>query len=226
LLNEEAERLEKQKERWNKERSLSKEEEALSWTPTIESLEKVYKDFYSYKDFPKGKFNPNPVWLCEENYTDEDKATCKKEVIMEKLGNLSPFDNDQRLQAEILDKLKRKDMDLKSRIRNTNPIELVKTIETETNALFGKMANKIAQQEKIIVYSLLFKQKLDELLTDAPLNTTKDFLNKRKIEISNLTEQDIHRIIMVLALSAFTSLDKNTETEKLLTLIRKMRLIK
>jgi hypothetical protein len=79
--NEEAERLEKQKERWNKERSLSKEEEVLSWTHIIEALEKVYKHFYSYKDFPKGKFNPKPVWLCKGNYTDEDNATCKEEVM-------------------------------------------------------------------------------------------------------------------------------------------------
>jgi hypothetical protein len=60
---------------------LTKEEEVLSWTSTIETLEKVYKDFYSYKDFPKGKFNPNPVWLYEGNYKNEDKATCKKEVM-------------------------------------------------------------------------------------------------------------------------------------------------
>ena len=79
--NEEAERLEKHKERWNKEQSLTKEEEALSWTKTIETLEKAYKDFYSYKDFPNRKFNPKPVWRCEGNYTDEDKATCKKEVM-------------------------------------------------------------------------------------------------------------------------------------------------
>lgn len=79
--NEEAERLAKQKERWNKEQSLTKEEDISSWTQTIEILEKVYKKFYFYKDFPKEKFNPNPVWLCEGNYTDEDKASCKKEVI-------------------------------------------------------------------------------------------------------------------------------------------------
>jgi hypothetical protein len=44
--NEEAERLAKQKERRNKEQSLTKEEEGLSWTSTIEALEKAYKDFY------------------------------------------------------------------------------------------------------------------------------------------------------------------------------------
>ena len=145
---------------------------------------------------------------------------------MEKVGDLSPFYNAPRLQTLILDKLKRKDMDLKSRIRNTKPQELVKTIEDETNTLFGKLSNKKNLQEKVILYSILFKQKLDELLTDTPLNKTKDFFNKRKIEISDLTEQDIHRIIMVLSLSAFTSVYKNTETEKLLTLISKMRLIK
>ena len=79
--NEEAERLAKQKERWNKEQSLTKEEEFLSWTSTIEALEKAYMDFYSYKDFPKGKFNPKPVWTCEKDYRDEEKRDCKKEVI-------------------------------------------------------------------------------------------------------------------------------------------------
>jgi hypothetical protein len=79
--NEGTERLAKQKERRNKEHSLTKEEEVLSWTSTIETLEKVYKDFYSYKDFRMGKFKPNPVWLCEGNYKDEDKSTYKKEVI-------------------------------------------------------------------------------------------------------------------------------------------------
>ena len=97
------------------------------------------------------------------------------------VGDLSPFYNAPRLQTLILDKLKRKDMDLKSRIRNTKPQELVKTIEDETNTLFGKLSNKKNLQEKVILYSILFKQKLDELLTDTPLNKTKDFFNKRKI---------------------------------------------
>jgi hypothetical protein len=79
--NEEAERLRRQKERWNKEQSLTKEEEVLSWTSTIETLEKIYKDFYSYKDFMSGKFKPKPIWTCEGNYSEEDKEYCKKEVI-------------------------------------------------------------------------------------------------------------------------------------------------
>ena len=44
--NEEAERLIKQKERRDKEKLLGKEEEVLSWTSTIEALEKAYKHFY------------------------------------------------------------------------------------------------------------------------------------------------------------------------------------
>jgi hypothetical protein len=79
--NEEVERLAKQKEIWNKEQSLTKEEEVLSWTNTIESLEKIYKHFYSYKDYRLGKFKPKPVWLCEGEYKNEDKEKSKKEVI-------------------------------------------------------------------------------------------------------------------------------------------------
>jgi hypothetical protein len=78
---EEIERLEKEKEIWNKENRLSKEEEIKSWTPTIEVLEKIYKHFYSYKDFRLGKFNPSAVRLCQGDYNDEDKAACKKEVM-------------------------------------------------------------------------------------------------------------------------------------------------
>jgi hypothetical protein len=74
IRNEEAKRLAKEKEIWNKENRLSKEEEIKSWTPTIEVLEKIYKHFYSYKDFRLGKFNPSAVWLCQGNYNDEDKA--------------------------------------------------------------------------------------------------------------------------------------------------------
>jgi hypothetical protein len=79
--SEEAERLAKQKEGWTKEDRLSKEEEVASWIRTIEALEKIYKGFYSYKDFRMGKFKPEPVWRCEGNYKDEDKAACKNEVI-------------------------------------------------------------------------------------------------------------------------------------------------
>jgi hypothetical protein len=61
--SEELKRLEKEGEIWNKESRLSKEEQVVSWTPTIEVLEKIYKDFYSYKDFRLGKFKPKPVWL-------------------------------------------------------------------------------------------------------------------------------------------------------------------
>jgi hypothetical protein len=79
--SEEVERLGKEKEIWNKEKDLSKEEEVTSWTKTIEALEKIYKGFYSYKDFKLGKFKPEPVWTCEGNYKDEDKAACKKDVM-------------------------------------------------------------------------------------------------------------------------------------------------
>jgi hypothetical protein len=79
--NEEAERLVKQEEIWTKENRLAKEEQVASWTTTIEALEKIYKHFYSYRDFPKGKFNPKPVWLCEGEYKNEDKEKSKKEVV-------------------------------------------------------------------------------------------------------------------------------------------------
>jgi CRISPR/Cas system CSM-associated protein Csm2 small subunit len=63
--NEEVERLRKEKARHNKEDSLSKEEEIASWTKTVEVLEKIYRDFYSYKDYRSGKFKPSPAWECE-----------------------------------------------------------------------------------------------------------------------------------------------------------------
>jgi hypothetical protein len=78
---EEAERLAKEKEIWNKEDRLSKEEEVASWTRAIEALEKIYKGFYSYKDYRMGKFKPELVWRCEGKYNDEDKAAYKNEVI-------------------------------------------------------------------------------------------------------------------------------------------------
>jgi hypothetical protein len=79
--SEELERLGKEKEIWNKENRLNNEEQVRSWTSTIEALEKIYKGFYSYKDYRSGKFKPEPVWTCEGNYKDEDKAVCKKEVM-------------------------------------------------------------------------------------------------------------------------------------------------
>jgi hypothetical protein len=79
--SEELERLAKRKELWNKENRLSKEEQVASWIRTIEALEKIYKGFYSYKDYRMGKFKPELVWRCEGDYKDEDKAVCKNEVI-------------------------------------------------------------------------------------------------------------------------------------------------
>jgi hypothetical protein len=79
--NEEAERLVKQEDIWNKENRLTKEEQVTSWTTTVEALEKIYKHFYSYKDSRLGKFKPKPVWLCEGEYKDEDKEKSKKEVV-------------------------------------------------------------------------------------------------------------------------------------------------
>jgi hypothetical protein len=79
--SDEVERLEKEKEIWNKEDRLSKEEYVASWTFTIETLERIYKGFYSYKDYRLGKFNPEPVWTSVVNYKDEDKVACKNEVI-------------------------------------------------------------------------------------------------------------------------------------------------
>jgi hypothetical protein len=79
--SEEVERLGKEKEKWNKEKDLSKEEYVTSWTRTIEALEKIYKGFYSYKDFKLGKFKPEPVWTCDDSYKDEDKTACKKDVM-------------------------------------------------------------------------------------------------------------------------------------------------
>jgi inactivated superfamily I helicase len=59
---------------WSKEDNLGKEEEAATWTKTIELLEKVYKDFGSKKD-------KKAVWECKGDYREEDKTLCKKEVI-------------------------------------------------------------------------------------------------------------------------------------------------
>jgi hypothetical protein len=79
--SEELERVAKEDEGWAKEEELSKEEEVASWTRTIEALEKIYKGFYSYKDYRLGKFKSEPLWTCEGKYKDEDKAACKNEVI-------------------------------------------------------------------------------------------------------------------------------------------------
>jgi hypothetical protein len=79
--NEEAERLVKQEDVWNKENRLTKEEQVASWATTVEALEKIYKHFYSYKDYRLGKFKPKPVWLCEGEHKDEDKEKSKKEVV-------------------------------------------------------------------------------------------------------------------------------------------------
>jgi hypothetical protein len=81
MNNEEAERLRRQKERWDKEECSTREEQISSWTQTIETLEKIDKAWNSSRDFPKGKFKPKPIWTCEGNYSEEDKEYCKKEVI-------------------------------------------------------------------------------------------------------------------------------------------------
>jgi hypothetical protein len=75
IRNEELKRLAKEKEIWNKEKDLSKEEYVASWTRTIDVLEKANKDFSSKKA------RQCLLWTCEGNYKDEDKVACKKEAI-------------------------------------------------------------------------------------------------------------------------------------------------
>jgi hypothetical protein len=115
---------------------------------------------------------------------------------------------------------------LRRKIYSAKLIDLVKTIEKETGELFGNLSeqDKLDLQNKMIAAAVAFTDKLPTVLSDVALDITQKILTQKKIKISDLTEQDIHRIIMVLSLRAYP-FHEDKKVEKLRTLIKGMRLI-
>jgi uncharacterized protein YhaN len=114
---------------------------------------------------------------------------------------------------------------LRRNIYTTNLIELVKTIEKETNELFKNLPDKIDLQNNLTFFCISFMGELDEVLTDVALDMVKTFLTQINLSANRLTAQDIHRIIMVLALMIYAECN-NKKAEKLETLVKNMDLIK
>lgn len=120
-------------------------------------------------------------------------------------------------------------LDLKRKIYSANIIELVETIKDETNKLFANLPvpAKTNLQKNLVFFCVNYMDNLNTLLTDTTLNITQTFLTQRKIK--DLTKQDIHRLIMILALNAYTQSNSEgfaKEAKKLQDLVRKMVLIK
>ncbi|MDR2351116.1 MAG: hypothetical protein LBD56_00310 [Endomicrobium sp.] len=114
---------------------------------------------------------------------------------------------------------------LRRKIYSTKLIELVKTIEEETDELFGNLSDKIVLQNNTVFFSVSFMGELDTLLTDVALNMVETFLTQINIRASRLREQDMHRIIMVLALMIYAECN-NKEAKRLEDLVKNMDLIK
>jgi hypothetical protein len=114
---------------------------------------------------------------------------------------------------------------LRRKIYGTKLIDLVKTIEKETNELFGNFPDKIDLQNNTIYFSVRFMGELNTLLTDVALDMVEAFLTQINRSAASLTEQDMHRIIMVLALMIYADCN-NKKAKELEDLVKNMDLIK
>jgi hypothetical protein len=116
---------------------------------------------------------------------------------------------------------------LKNKISNADLIELVKTIEAETNELFAKLPAKTNLQKNLIFFCVNYMSVLCDVLSDTILDSLIKILEQEDVSISSLTTQDIHRLIMILALKAYTQSHISEfakEARKLLDLVSKMDL--
>jgi hypothetical protein len=114
---------------------------------------------------------------------------------------------------------------LRRKVYRTKLIDLVKTIEKETNELFRDFPDKTDLQDNAIFFSVSFMGELDTLLTDVALNMVETFLTQINMRANRLSEQDMHRIIMVLALMIFSEFN-NKKAKRLEDLVKNMDLIK
>jgi hypothetical protein len=126
--------------------------------------------------------------------------------------------------GNLLDNLPEKEV-LRRRIYKTKLIDLVKRIEEETNELFRNLPDKTDLQNNLTLFSVNFMGELDKLLTDVALNMVETFLTQINIKANSLSEQDIHRIIMVLSLMIYAECN-NKEAKRLEVLVENMDLIK
>jgi hypothetical protein len=134
----------------------------------------------------------------------------------------------KRLVKAALEKLNDKKK-LKDKIYNTKQIELVKTIETETNKLFANLSNKTELQNQLVFFCVNFMAEVRNILTDTAFDIVRNFLVKENVKINDVSEQDIHRLIIILALSSYAKSDIekfSKEAEKLQVLVENMDLIK
>jgi hypothetical protein len=118
---------------------------------------------------------------------------------------------------------------LRNKIYNTKQIELVKTIETETNKLFANLPNKTELQNQLVFFCVNFTTEARNILTDTTFDIVRNFLVKENVKIKDISKQDIHRLIIILALSSYAKSDIEKffkEAKKLQVLIENMDLIK
>jgi hypothetical protein len=120
-------------------------------------------------------------------------------------------------------------LDLKNKIYDANLIELVKTIEEETNKLFDKLPDKTKLQRSLVFFCANYMRGVRDVLSDTILDSLIKILEQEDVSISSLSTQDIHRLIMILALNAYTQSnipELSKEAKKLQDLVEEMDLIK
>jgi hypothetical protein len=117
-------------------------------------------------------------------------------------------------------------VDLRNKIYNTNLTELVETIKEERNILFRDFSEreKTDLQNKLVYFCVSYIGETHKYFSDV-IGTVKNFLLQENVKVRDLSEQDVHRIIMLLASNAYAQCN-NREAKKLLSLIENMVLIK
>ncbi|MDR1104634.1 MAG: hypothetical protein LBK92_04765 [Endomicrobium sp.] len=117
-------------------------------------------------------------------------------------------------------------VELRNKIYNTNLTELVETIKEERNILFRDFSEreKTDLQNKLVYFCISYIGETHKYFSDV-IGTVKNFLVQENVKVRDLSEQDVHRIIMLLASNAYAQCN-NREAKKILSLIENMVLIK
>jgi hypothetical protein len=131
---------------------------------------------------------------------------------------------------DIIEREKKSNVYLKNAIYNVKVTELIETIKAETNELLDNLPQKDkselqALQEHLVLYVAHFMVQKDKFVNENVLNSLRKFLTQKHINLPQLKEKNLHRIIICIALRVFAQQGSH-EAQRLEHLIKRMPLIK
>jgi hypothetical protein len=118
---------------------------------------------------------------------------------------------------------------LKNAMYNVKSTELIKTVEMEKN----KLLDILPQREKselrkledfLVLYAVFFLLQKDTFINGNVLNNLRTFLIGKNVNPTQLKDQDLHRIIVCIALRVFAE-QGSEKAKRLEHLIKRMPLI-